>query len=89
MIYIQPYIDKLEALKEYMFMKIDGKGKALWINLDAMESFTPKELFDIWNETGWLLSSTKRDPFLSPPRELTFEEYYQEKSNQININSYG
>lgn len=78
---VQPFIDKLEVLKEYMCLKIDGIGSGIWINLDAMSAFTPKEIFEIWQQTGWMMYTSPKPSDYPEPKELTFEEFYKQKIN--------
>jgi len=80
MIDIQPYLHKLDKLKEYMDAKIDGKDRTIWINFDAISDFTPQEIMDIWKSTGWLISSTKITKDEDLPRTLTFEEWYESQN---------
>jgi hypothetical protein len=62
---IQPYLDKLELLKEYMFLKIDGYPEPI----DVMH------FFDL---TGWhFWSSGHGIEYPIIPR--TFEEYHRSK----------
>lgn len=54
MINVQPFIDKLESLKEYIALAIDGKlwcdtGKAVfWYNLLLPTTLTDDQINEIW-----------------------------------------
>ena len=60
---VQPFIDKLEVLKEYMGISLDCQ----WYRKD-MQNFT----WRMWDETGMVIYSF---PKVIP----TFEEFYQQK----------
>lgn len=77
MINIQPYLDKLDRLKEYMDGYIDS-GNGIWINIEALSpDFTLEEIIDIWDKTGCIMYSRHVDENCEPPRKITFEEYLQ------------
>ena len=81
---IQPYLDKLDLLKEYMCLKIDGKGKVFMVNTDAIPYRMPtKELLRIWDETGLLFCTSIDNDNYEPPKEITFEEFYQQRQKQL------
>lgn len=74
-----------DVSQEYMVAKIDGTGSKIWINVDALllTDFTAKEIVDIFYETGWLMSSSKKYESESDlPRCLTFEEYYESQNKK-------
>ena len=77
---VKPFIDKLEVLKEYICLKIDGKGKVWMIDIGCIPWYNPQELIDIYFQTGVLLTSNNES--FTPPQEITFEEFYQNKNNQ-------
>lgn len=82
MIDVQPYLDKLDRLKEYMDAWIDGGGSGIWINIDALsKDFTVEEIIDIWECTGWLICNREIDETYKPPRKLSFEEWLQLNTN--------
>lgn len=75
MIDVQPYIDKLDKLREYMFMRIDGRMNTFWINIDAIPKYTPKDLIELFNATGMMLYNGSEQP--PPPEKLTFENWLE------------
>jgi len=82
MIDIQPFHDKIEKLREYMHIKINGHGGVVSINLEALPAFdwNPEKFFKIMNEVGYVMFDS-RDPVPAPViRQLTFEEYCNETS---------
>lgn len=76
MIDVSPFHEKLNLLKEYINAGIDTTGHGVWINLDAMSSFTPQEIIEIWESTGWLIQPTQKEES-DLPRKLSFEEWLE------------
>lgn len=77
MINIQPYITQLDLLREYMFEKIDCYGIFIELNLDALPTCTPEQVFKLYSDTGWFLPSKKE--YLESISFITFEEYLNSK----------
>lgn len=83
LIKIDEYITKLEWLKEWIALMVDGalpritKGNGININYDAIpkSQLTPKAIMDLFYSTGVLFW---QEPDNSYP--VNFEEYCQFKS---------
>ena len=79
MIDIQPHLDKLDRLKEYMDAKIDSKGEGVWIDIYSLDitwkQYTVNELIELFFQTGVLLGNSNQQQ--STIRKVTFEEYLQ------------
>lgn len=54
MIDVQIYIDKLNKLREYIFIGIDSFGKGFWINIEAIPRITADEFLRLYAEAGIL-----------------------------------
>ena len=70
-------------LKEYLFGCIDTEGNGFGVNLDALPPFTPKELIDIWQQTGWLIQRSDLTESVLPKR-YSFEEWIENKKQLTN-----
>lgn len=70
MIDIEPYLHKLEVLKEYMAWAIDSRSSFGW-------SATAEEIIGVYKKTGFLIC-----PFDKITQIFPFEEYYQSKHPQ-------
>jgi hypothetical protein len=82
MIDIQPYLDKLDKLREYMFLRIDGKGKVFSINIDAIPiHHTPEEIIQLYYQTGFLLGTSIYNDSYQQPREITFDEWLETQAH--------
>ena len=84
MINVQPFHDKIEKLREYMHIKINGHGRVVSINLEALPSldFDVDKWFWIMNEIGYMIVDSN-NPVPAPiVRQLSFEEYCNETSVQ-------
>ncbi len=74
---VSHFINKLDLLKEYMALRIDGGGKILEICLDDISpSLSVENIVNIFRQTGLLIYS---DTTYAPPKELTFDEYITTK----------
>ena len=77
MIDIQPHLDKLDRLKEYMDASIDNEIKSVWIDMDALEEkpMSIKEIMKWFDSTGVMFYTPNRnEPIV---KRITFEEYLQ------------
>lgn len=74
---VQPFIDKLEVLKEYMVHKIDGEMDLCKINFVAIPVMPVSEVIRIFNETGVLVTRTYDNQSVITIK--SFEEFYQQK----------
>lgn len=81
---IQPYLDKLELLKEYMFLKIDGRWDVSEFNYGALPVLHSSEILRIFNETGNLMYTPNFNPQV---KVLSFEEFLQKKQATGFMNS--
>lgn len=81
---VQPFIDKLEVLYEYMCIKIDDNRVQFQINMGALPSWhNTNDIIKMYFETGWLFYNSNAEP--KPTLTLvTFEEYYQQKNQSLN-----
>jgi hypothetical protein len=70
MIDIQPHIDKLKVLGEYMDYFIQCK-------VYKEEYENPKNIFRIFEETGYIISTSAK------LRIKTFEQFYQSKTKHL------
>jgi hypothetical protein len=71
---VQPYIDKLELLKEYMNLWIITDGVPLiMINIDALPHISTKQIMDIWNQCGVLVGRANNNYPASS--KLSFDEW--------------
>lgn len=82
MIDVSPYIDKLEALKEYMAAVIDGRVSGWGINIEAIPRLLSiDEIFKVWHETGVLFY--RGDESITPEvKTISFDEWYNSKNNK-------
>lgn len=55
MININPYIEKLELLKEYIGIKIDSWGKIVTMNYDFISSLRPEDIIELYYQTGIIM----------------------------------
>jgi len=79
MIDVQPYIDKLEKLKEYMALVIDNRGSCISFNTDVFSSLRPNDIIDLYLQTGIMFY---RDGYQqSKVKKLTFEEWLSPLKN--------
>lgn len=84
MINIQPYLQRLELCKEWLFHKIDGtlplkhdqSGTMVAINIGAVPKMSWDEVIRTWEQTGVMFY--RDDPFENM-RPVTFEEYCEFK----------
>lgn len=79
MINVQPYIDKLEVLKEYMNLSIDRSGMRVWLRLEAMPTLSIDQILNFFWETGVALYSKDKE-VVSETKTLSFEEYLESKT---------
>jgi hypothetical protein len=78
MINTQPFIDKLDLLREYMYWKIDNWGvDAFTINLSALPTITPEAMMKMWLQTGVLMCYG--EPAQPSVRILNFDEWLKYK----------
>lgn len=78
MIDVQPFLDKLDRLKEYMELRIDGKGKVFSINIDAIPNqITTEQIIKLYYQTGWLFGTNIYNDNYQQPRELSFDEWLE------------
>lgn len=85
MIIIQPFIDQLDKLKEYIDLKIDNNTGGIWIDIETLENvfietnyryLSPDKIIGLFFQTGVLLC--RSDNFKEPKvRMMTFEEFCQ------------
>ena len=75
MINVQPFIDKLDRLGEYMDMKIDNKGSILTIDWEWMHKITLEAAIDIYKQTGHMMYAHPEKHQQPISRKLTFEEW--------------
>lgn len=81
MIEMNDYIEKLEALKEYMGFVIDGP-KPIFVDLVVLErrdDFSVAEILKLFNCTGIIYCKAPNYHEEPTCRDLTFEEYCQSK----------
>jgi hypothetical protein len=71
----QYYIYKLERLKDYMGMVIDGYGSHIWLNIDAVHQITPEQFLRLYAETGMMFYNSNPPP--EPVKKLSFEEWFE------------
>lgn len=78
MINISPYIDKLDILREYMGLLIDGKimGR-IWFNANAFPDLPLEKLMKIYNETGVMFCNCEEPTKFE---QYTFEEWLETRS---------
>lgn len=82
MIDITEFEEKLDRLKEYMALRIDGKGKVFSININALPvQYTAKQLIDMYLQMGIHFWQSDHNDYV-PPRELSFEEWLQLNTNK-------
>ena len=77
MIDVQPYIDKLELLKEYMAKRIDAIGEYGWTDIGWLPIMTASKVVQLYHETGilyWI--DPKTEPMV---REHSFDEWLKNK----------
>jgi len=87
MISILPYQQKLEALREYMDAKIDGTGKFVIINIEAIPyARTWDEFVRIYNETGITMWSSDTE-YETKITTIPFEEWYETKTQTLKTNT--
>ena len=80
MIDIQPYIDKLERLREYMFLCIDGKIPGIiWFNALALPHLPFEKVMEIYNQTGIMFIGNEEEPTLFT--KLSFGEWLETQSH--------
>ena len=80
MIQITPYIQKLDRLREYINLMIDGKGGFCWVNIDAIPQMNPEQFFRLYAETGMIFFDGNPPP--PPTKKLSFEEWLQLKTSE-------
>ncbi len=79
MINIQPFIDKLELLKEYMNLVIDDHRRQFKVNIGALPHLYPDDVLKMFFETGYLYFRSDCNP--EPTLTLvSFEEFYKYRS---------
>jgi predicted transcriptional regulator len=75
MIEVQKYLDKLDRLKEYMGLVIDGKIQGrIWFNALAFPDLPIKELIRLYNETGMMFCNSEEPTIF---KQFTFDEWLE------------
>lgn len=81
MIDIQPYIDKLELLKEWLFASIDSNFNTFWVDITAIpQRLDISDVLFVWQQTGMMYF--KHEDYPSVVRQLSFDEWYELKIKQ-------
>ena len=81
MIDVQPYIDKLDRLGEYINLGIDGVGSFIWINVDAIPQMNTDKFLQLYAEMGMIFFNG--NPPTLPTRKLSFEEWLSQNNNNV------
>ena len=82
MINIQPYIDKLDKLKEYINGCIDNYGAFMTINFEAIPSMPVEDIIRTFFETGIVFLKSGQE---TPISKISFEEWYLPFANELRI----
>lgn len=73
MINVQPYLDELDKVKEWINLFVD-RQLLIWLDLNGLPTLSPKEMLQLFNETGMIYSCTGIKLF-TEPKFITFKEY--------------
>jgi hypothetical protein len=77
MIDITIHIDRLELLKEYMNLWIDGRGKVIEIDYNVFDTvYTTQDIFNFIHGTGMLLYSGNSNKIYKE-NTLSFEQWLE------------
>lgn len=79
MINIQPYLTKLDKLKEFINGSIYFNPISIYIDIESIPKLPIDEIIKIWNQTG-IISFGKGEE--AKPTKITFEEWYQLNKEQ-------
>lgn len=79
MIEVQPFIDKLDKLREYMGLLIDSRitGR-IWFNANALPNLPFEKLMEIYNQTGIMFYNSEEPTKFE---QFTFEEWLKLNTN--------
>jgi hypothetical protein len=80
---VSPFIEKLEKLKEYIGMTVDGLGNYIMFNTDAFNNLRPSDVLDLWAQTGILVY---RGGGTQEIKKLSFEEWYSPLKTELQVN---
>lgn len=80
MINVQPYINKLEVLKEWIALKISNPTGSFWIDINAIPvKSSIEQIMRIYEQTGIIFAHS--EPMPEPIyKDITFEEYFQSQN---------
>ena len=83
MINIQPHLDKLEVLKEYMALVINDAPYEIWVDINCVPQmeFSTISLIEMFKEIGVLYYRPINERIEMHP--LTFDEYFNHKTNTV------
>lgn len=73
MINVQPYIDELDKVKEWINLFVDRQS-LIWLDINGLPTLSPKEMLQLFNETGIIYSLAGKKAF-AEPKFITFKEY--------------
>lgn len=80
---IQPFLDKLDKLQEYMDGKIMGTGKIIQLNFEAIPFTNVDEILKMFFSTGTLMTSSSLTyQYKQTSRVIPFEEWYESQTKK-------